>query len=146
MAITARQALRVGAYIFKQKFKGNQRYPLVLMLEPLFRCNLACVGCGKIQYPGEILKKNMPPEDAFRAIEECGAPIVVIAGGEPLMHPEIEVIAQKACALRFLEMHEPASGLPSPFQSLPFAALAIFRYSSQVCGGFLPSFCRTSVR
>ena len=94
MAITLRQALAVGAYIFKQKLKGNKRYPLVLMLEPLFRCNLACVGCGKIQYPGDILKKNMPPEDAFRAAEECGAPVVVIAGGEPLMHPEIDVIAK----------------------------------------------------
>ena len=94
MAITLRQAVAVGAYIFKQKLKGNKRYPLVLMLEPLFRCNLACVGCGKIQYPGDILKKNMPPEDAFRAAEECGAPVVVIAGGEPLMHPEIDVIAK----------------------------------------------------
>src|SRR6266545_5769383 len=94
MAITLRQALAVGAYIFKQKLKGNKRYPLVLMLEPLFRCNLACVGCGKIQYPGDILKKNMPPEEAFRAAEECGAPVVVIAGGEPLMHPQIDVIAK----------------------------------------------------
>lgn len=93
MAIHPLQALKVGSYIFKQKFKGNQRYPLVLMLEPLFRCNLACVGCGKIQYPGEILKKNMTPEQAFKAIDECGAPIVTIAGGEPLLHPEIEVIA-----------------------------------------------------
>src|SRR5262245_42405148 len=94
MAISVRQAVRVGAYIFKQKFKGNQRYPLVLMLEPLFRCNLACVGCGKIQYPGEILKKNMTPEQAFHAAEECGAPIVTIAGGEPLLHPEIDVIVK----------------------------------------------------
>ncbi len=94
MAISLRQALSVGGYIFKQKFKGNKRYPLVLMLEPLFRCNLACVGCGKIQYPGEILKKNMSPEQAFKAIDECGAPVVTIAGGEPLLHPEIEVIAK----------------------------------------------------
>jgi hopanoid biosynthesis associated radical SAM protein HpnH len=92
MAISVRQAVKVGAYIFKQKFKGNRRYPLVLMLEPLFRCNLACVGCGKIQYPGEILKKNMTPEQAFNAAEECGAPIVTIAGGEPLLHPEIDAI------------------------------------------------------
>jgi hopanoid biosynthesis associated radical SAM protein HpnH len=94
MAITLRQAMRVGAYIFKQKLKGNIRYPLVLMLEPLFRCNLACVGCGKIQYPGEILKKNMSPEEAFKAIDECGAPVVTIAGGEPLLHPEIDVIVK----------------------------------------------------
>lgn len=89
MAISFRQAVKVGSYIFSQKLKGNRKYPLVLMLEPLFRCNLACVGCGKIQYPGEILKKNMAPEDAFRAVDECGAPIVTIAGGEPLLHPEI---------------------------------------------------------
>ena len=94
MAISLRQAVRVGGYIFKQKLKGNRQYPLVLMLEPLFRCNLACVGCGKIQYPGEILKKNMTPEQAFSAVDECGAPIVTIAGGEPLLHPEIDVITQ----------------------------------------------------
>ena len=94
MAISLRQAARVGGYIFKQKLKGNRRYPLVLMLEPLFRCNLACVGCGKIQYPGEILKRNMTPEQAFQAADECGAPVVTIAGGEPLLHPEIEVIAK----------------------------------------------------
>src|SRR5215510_1011250 len=94
MAITLRQALAVGAYIFKQKLIGNKRYPLVLMLEPLFRCNLACVGCGKIQYPGDILKKNMSPEEAFRAADECGAPVVTVAGGEPLLHPEIDVIVK----------------------------------------------------
>ena len=94
MAIPVKQAVKIGAYIFKQNLKGTKRYPLVLMLEPLFRCNLACVGCGKIQYPGDILKKNMSPADAFRAIEECGAPVVSIAGGEPLMHPEIDVIVK----------------------------------------------------
>src|SRR5436190_15085612 len=94
MAISVRQAVSVGSYIFKQKFKGNKRYPLVLMLEPLFRCNLACVGCGKIQYPAEILKKNLSPEACFQAAEECGAPVVTIAGGEPLMHPEIDVIVR----------------------------------------------------
>jgi len=94
MAISLRQAALVGGYIFKQKLKGNKQYPLVLMLEPLFRCNLACVGCGKIQYPGEILKKNMTPEQAFKAIDDCGAPVVTIAGGEPLLHPEIDVITK----------------------------------------------------
>lgn len=94
MAISLRQAAMVGSYIIKQKIKGTKQYPLVLMLEPLFRCNLACVGCGKIQYPGEILKKNMTPEQAFKAIDECGAPVVTIAGGEPLLHPEIDVIAK----------------------------------------------------
>ena len=94
MAISLRQAAMVGSYIIKQKIKGTKQYPLVLMLEPLFRCNLACVGCGKIQYPGEILKKNMTPQQAFNAIDDCGAPVVTIAGGEPLLHPEIDVITQ----------------------------------------------------
>lgn len=92
MGISIRQAIAVGSYIFRQKLRGNRRYPLVLMLEPLFRCNLACVGCGKIQYPADVLKRSMPPEDCFRAVEECGAPIVTIAGGEPLMHPQIREI------------------------------------------------------
>ena len=75
MGISLRQAVTVGAYVLKQRFKGVKRYPLVLMLEPLFRCNLECAGCGKIQYPEEILKKNLSPEECFRAAEECGAPV-----------------------------------------------------------------------
>ena len=94
MGISVRQAVAVGAYVMKKKLKRQQRYPLVLMLEPLFRCNLACVGCGKIQYPGDILKKNMSPDECFHAAEECGAPIVTIAGGEPLMHPQMDEIVR----------------------------------------------------
>lgn len=94
MGISARQAVKVGAYVMKKKLTGQRRYPLVLMLEPLFRCNLACVGCGKIQYPAEILKRNMSPEDCFRAADECGAPIVTIAGGEPLLHPQMDEIVR----------------------------------------------------
>ena len=94
MGISFHQAVKIGAYVMGKKLRGEARYPLVLMLEPLFRCNLACVGCGKIQHPGEILKRNMAPEECFRAAEECGAPVVTIAGGEPLMHPEIDVIAR----------------------------------------------------
>jgi hopanoid biosynthesis associated radical SAM protein HpnH len=92
MGVPLKQVARVGAYVMKQKIRGNKRFPLVLMLEPLFRCNLECVGCGKIQYPDEILKKNLSPEVCFRAAEECGAPIVSIAGGEPLIHPQIAEI------------------------------------------------------
>jgi hopanoid biosynthesis associated radical SAM protein HpnH len=84
----------VATYVLKQKFQGRQRYPLVLMLEPLFRCNLACAGCGKIQYPAHILKKDLSPEDCFRAVDECGAPMVSIPGGEPLMHPKIGEIVE----------------------------------------------------
>jgi len=82
----------VATYVLKQKLKGRKRYPLVLMLEPLYRCNLACAGCGKIQYPGHILKRELTPEECFRAVDECGVPTVAIPGGEPLMHARIEEI------------------------------------------------------
>jgi hopanoid biosynthesis associated radical SAM protein HpnH len=84
----------VATYVLKQRLRGRKRYPLVLMLEPLFRCNLACAGCGKIQYPGEILRKNLTPEECFKAVDECGAPIVSIPGGEPLLHPQIDEIVK----------------------------------------------------
>jgi hopanoid biosynthesis associated radical SAM protein HpnH len=88
------QMWTVASYVVKQKLAGRKRYPLVLMLEPLFRCNLACAGCGKIQYPAHILKKELSPEDCFRAVEECGAPMISIPGGEPLMHPQIDKIVE----------------------------------------------------
>ena len=94
MAIQWEQALAVGTYILKQRLQGRKRFPLVLMLEPLFRCNLACSGCGKIQHPTEILRKNLTPEECFTAVEECGAPVVSIPGGEPLLHPQIEEIVE----------------------------------------------------
>jgi hopanoid biosynthesis associated radical SAM protein HpnH len=90
----------VTSYVLKQKLSGRKRYPLVLMLEPLFRCNLACAGCGKIQYPAHILKKHLSPEECFRAVEECGAPMVSIPGGEPLMHPQIAEIVEGLVARR----------------------------------------------
>ena len=94
MAVPVIQQLRVGAYIVKQKLLGNTRYPLVLMLEPLFRCNLACNGCGKIDYPDSILNKRLSPEECFQAVDECGAPVVSIPGGEPLLHKEIVQIVE----------------------------------------------------
>ena len=90
----------VASYVLKQKLKGEKRYPLVLMLEPLFRCNLACAGCGKIQYPSHVLRKELTPEECFRAAEECGAPIVSIPGGEPLMHSRIMEIVEGLVARR----------------------------------------------
>ena len=94
MPVPISQMWTVATYVLKQKLNGRKQYPLVLMLEPLFRCNLACAGCGKIQYPAHILKKNLSPEDCFRAVDECGAPMVSIPGGEPLMHPQIgEIVA-----------------------------------------------------
>jgi hopanoid biosynthesis associated radical SAM protein HpnH len=86
------QQVRVGAYIVKQHLVGNKRYPLVLMLEPLFRCNLACPGCGKIDYPAPILNRRLSVEECLDAVDECGAPIVSIPGGEPLIHKEIDQI------------------------------------------------------
>jgi hopanoid biosynthesis associated radical SAM protein HpnH len=92
--IPMNQMVRVGAYVAKQRLKGVERYPLVLMLEPLFRCNLACAGCGKIDYPDAILNQRLSVEECLEAVDECGAPVVSIAGGEPLLHREIEQIAQ----------------------------------------------------
>ena len=89
MAVPISQMWTVATYVLKNRLKGNKRYPLVLMLEPLFRCNLACAGCGKVQYPPHILKKQLTPEECFAAIEECGAPMVSLPGGEPLLHPQI---------------------------------------------------------
>ena len=94
MAIPLRQAARVGAYVMKQHLSGRKRYPLVLMLEPLFRCNLACAGCGKIDYPDEILNQRLSFDECMTAIEECGAPVVSIAGGEPLLHREMPQIVR----------------------------------------------------
>ncbi|MBI1870076.1 MAG: adenosyl-hopene transferase HpnH [Chlamydiae bacterium] len=92
MGVPLKQIFKVGAYVTRQRLKGSKRYPLVLMLEPLFRCNLACPGCGKIQYPTEILRKNLTPEQCFKAVEECKVPVVSVAGGEPLLHPQIDEI------------------------------------------------------
>ena len=94
MAIPLHQALRVGGYVVKQHLLGRKRYPLVLMLEPLFRCNLACSGCGKIDYPAEILNQRLSVAECLDAVDECGAPVVVIAGGEPLLHKELDQVVQ----------------------------------------------------
>jgi hopanoid biosynthesis associated radical SAM protein HpnH len=95
MPVPLRQSVRVGTYLMKQKLRGVEKFPLLVELEPLFQCNLACSFCGKIQHPEHILKQRMPVEQAIAAIEECGAPMVSIAGGEPLVHPEIHVIAEE---------------------------------------------------
>jgi len=92
MPVPIRQSIRIGAYLASQKLRRIERFPLIVELEPLFQCNLACAGCGKIQQPDPILKMRMPVDQAIAAVEECGAPMVSIAGGEPLIHPEIHTI------------------------------------------------------
>jgi hopanoid biosynthesis associated radical SAM protein HpnH len=94
MAVPISQMWTVASYVIRQKLSGNKHYPLVLMLEPLFRCNLACAGCGKIQYPEHILNKRLTPQQCWDAADECGAPMVSIPGGEPLIHPEIDQIVE----------------------------------------------------
>jgi hopanoid biosynthesis associated radical SAM protein HpnH len=100
VSIPLLQKLFVGSYIIRQHLSGRKRYPLVLMLEPLFRCNLACAGCGKIDYPDEILNQRISVADALQAVDECGAPVVSIAGGEPLLHKELPKIVEGIVARR----------------------------------------------
>jgi hopanoid biosynthesis associated radical SAM protein HpnH len=94
MAIPFHKELRIGAYLVKQRLMGRERYPLVLMLEPLFRCNLACAGCGKIDYPDAILNRRLSVQECLDAVDECGAPMVAIPGGEPLIHKDIGEIVK----------------------------------------------------
>ena len=94
MAIPFFKEMRIGSYLIKQKLLGRKRYPLVLMLEPLFQCNLACAGCGKIDYPDAILNRRMTAQECWDAVDECGAPMVAIPGGEPLIHKEIGEIVR----------------------------------------------------
>src|SRR5262245_2863578 len=89
MSVPLSQMWTVASYVLSQRLRGRTRYPLVLMLEPLFRCNLACAGCGKIQYPAQVLRKHLTVERCLEAVEECGVPMVAIPGGEPLMYPDI---------------------------------------------------------
>src|ERR1700744_1307362 len=96
---------KIAAYLLKQRLAGRERYPLVLMLEPLFRCNLACVGCGKIDYPDPILNQRMSVQECLDAVDECGAPVVAIPGGEPLIHREIgEIVAGIVARKKFVSL------------------------------------------
>ncbi|NWG72522.1 MAG: adenosyl-hopene transferase HpnH [Parvularculaceae bacterium] len=105
MGISFHQAARVGAYVMKQTLAGNKRYPLVLFLEPLFRCNLACPGCGKIDYPAPILNKRLSVKECLDAVDECGAPVVAIPGGEPLIHKDIgEIVAGIVARKKFVSL------------------------------------------
>src|SRR5271168_1729257 len=98
MQIPFFKEMKIGTYLLKQRLAGRKRYPLVLMLEPLFRCNLACAGCGKIDYPDPILNQRLSVKECLAAVDECGAPVVAIAGGEPLLHKELPEVVEKILA------------------------------------------------
>ena len=105
MRVPFLKEIRIGAYIFRQKLLGRKRYPLVLMLEPLFRCNLACVGCGKIDYPDPILNRRLSVKECLDAVDEGGAPMVAIPGGEPLIHREIgEIVKGLVAKKKFVSL------------------------------------------
>jgi hopanoid biosynthesis associated radical SAM protein HpnH len=113
MGIPLRQSVKIGLYLAKQRIRGRTKFPLIVELEPLFACNLKCAGCGKIQHPANILKQRMPVEQAIEAVEECGAPMVSIAGGEPLMHPQIdEIVRQLVSRKKFVYLCTNAVLLP----------------------------------
>ena len=113
MGVPLIQAYKVGRYIAGRRLRGVKRYPLVLMLEPLFQCNLACAGCGKIDYPKEVLQKRISVEDALRAVDECGAPMVSIPGGEPLIHKEMpQIVAGIVARKKFVYLCTNAILLP----------------------------------
>ena len=130
MSVPLSQMLTVSTYVLRQKLRGRKRYPLVLMLEPLFRCNLACAGCGKIQYPAHILKKSLTLDQCLGAVEECGAPMVSIPGGEPLMYPHIGQLVEALikrkkyiylCTNAILLKDKLAEGVFTPSKYLSFS-------------------------
>ena len=143
MAVPLIQALKVGRYIAGRKLRGIKRYPLVLMLEPLFQCNLACAGCGKIDYPKEILQKRMSLEDALRAVDECGAPMVSIPGGEPLIHKDMpQIVAGIVARRKFVYLCTNAILLPrylDQYEPSPYLTFSIHldgsreRHDESVC-------------
>ncbi len=143
MGVPLIQAYRVGRYIAAQRLRGRKRYPLVLMLEPLFQCNLACAGCGKIDYPKEILQKRLGVEEALRAVDECGAPMVSIPGGEPLIHKEMpQLVAGIVARKRFVYLCTNAILLPKhmhEYQPSPYLTFSIHldgnreRHDESVC-------------
>ena len=130
MSVPVSQMWAVASYVIGQRLRGRRRYPLVLMLEPLFRCNLACAGCGKIQYPAHVLRRQLSVEQCLRAVEECGAPMVSIPGGEPLMYPDIgplvrELVARRKyvylCTNALLLKEKLEAGLFAPSRYLSFS-------------------------
>jgi hopanoid biosynthesis associated radical SAM protein HpnH len=143
MTMPVRQQLRIGGYILRQKLRRRDKFAFLLELEPLFACNLACAGCGKIQHPAGILKQRMPVEQAVAAVEECGAPMVSIAGGEPLMHPQIgEMVKELTKRKKFVFLCTNALLIPrkiDQFEPSPYFAWVVHldglreRHDESVC-------------
>ena len=143
MPVPFRQSIRMGAYLARQRIARREKFPLLVELEPLFQCNLACAGCGKIQHPDHVLRRRMSVEQAVGAIEESGAPMVSIAGGEPLIHPEIHEIAGELVARkRFVYLCTNAilmEGKLDRFEPSPYFAWAVHldglreRHDESVC-------------
>jgi hopanoid biosynthesis associated radical SAM protein HpnH len=143
MPVPLRQSARMASYLLRQKLQRRDKFPLLVELEPLFQCNLACAGCGKIQHPEHVLRRRMPVEQAVGAIEECGAPMVSIAGGEPLIHPEIdEIVRQLVARKRFVYLCTNALLMErklGQFEPSPYFAWAVHldglreRHDESVC-------------
>jgi hopanoid biosynthesis associated radical SAM protein HpnH len=135
MPVPFRQAVRVGAYVAKQKLLRNKKFPLVVELEPLFACNLACAGCGKIQQPHDVLKQRMPVQQAVDAIMESGAPMVSIAGGEPLMHPQIDqIVAELVKRKKFVVLCTNAMLVRKRIDKFNFTPSPYFQWAVHIDG------------
>jgi len=143
VSMPLRQSLRIASYLMEQKMRGRKHFPLLLELEPLFACNLKCAGCGKIQQPANLLKRRMPVEQALAAVAECGAPMISIAGGEPLMHPEIHtLVAELVRRKKYVFLCTNAVLLPKhidKFRPSPYFAFTVHidglreRHDAAVC-------------
>jgi hopanoid biosynthesis associated radical SAM protein HpnH len=143
MAMPLRQSLRLGSYILRQRLRRRTKFPLLVELEPLFACNLACAGCGKIQHPADVLRQRMSVEQAVAAVQECGAPMVSIAGGEPLMHPQIaEMVAEFVARKTYVFLCTNAVLIPKKidqFEPSPYFAWTVHidglreRHDAAVC-------------
>jgi hopanoid biosynthesis associated radical SAM protein HpnH len=141
--VPLRQSARMASYLLRQRLRGREKFPLLVELEPLFQCNLACAGCGKIQHPEHVLRRRMPVAQAVGAIEECGAPMVSIAGGEPLIHPEIdEIVRELVARKRFVYLCTNALLMErklGQFEPSPYFAWAVHldglreRHDASVC-------------
>jgi hopanoid biosynthesis associated radical SAM protein HpnH len=135
MAIPVRQSIVIGRHLVEQKLRRRDKYPLIVEIEPLFACNLACAGCGKIQHPHDILRRRMPVEQAVAAVEECGAPAVSIAGGEPLMHPQIdEMVNELVKRKRFVILCTNAVLLRKRFDKFNFKPSPYFQFAVHIDG------------